>query len=241
MTETKVSRGLVGIGGFIPADQVREHVEPGSMNFILGGNGFFGYFFAESDPAAPHRDAPYQVSEPGESLAWWSTYSADECPDPKTLDKDGVVRQLRERHANWGDPVIQSILHSLHVDNMYPTWTSPTLPKWERFGVVLVGDAAHALPPTSGQGSSQALEDVEALSMFLAHYLGRISDRYANTQDYTLAIRRATKDYEQLRQPHVANILKRAQQSQNSKHTMSWVEEYAMYWFMWVLGGFLRV
>lgn len=120
------------------------------MNFILGGNGFFGYFFAESDPAAPHRDSPYYVSEPGKSLVWWSTYSADECPDPKAMNKDDVVRQLQERHADWKDPVIQTILHSLRVSNMYPTWTSPALPKWERFGVVLVGDAAHALPPTSG-------------------------------------------------------------------------------------------
>lgn len=84
------------------------------------------------------------------------------------------------------------------------------------------------------------MEDVEALTMFLKHYLSRIDDKYANTNDYGLAIRRATKEYEQLRQPHVANILKRAQQSQNSKRTMGWIEEYAMYWFMWVLGGFLE-
>jgi len=86
MTETNVSRGLVGIGSFIPADQVHEHVEPGSMNFILGGNGSFGCFFAESDHAAPHRDSPYHASKPGESLVWWSTYSADECPNPKALN-----------------------------------------------------------------------------------------------------------------------------------------------------------
>ncbi|TPR01049.1 Integral peroxisomal membrane peroxin family protein [Aspergillus niger] len=49
------------------------------------------------------------------------------------------------------------------VQTMWPTWTSPPLPTWEREGVVLVGDAAHALPSTSGQGASQALEDVEAL------------------------------------------------------------------------------
>lgn len=103
------------------------------------------------------------------------------------------------------------------------------MPKRERFGVVLVGDAGHALPPTSGQGSSQALEDVEALTMSLKHHLSRIDDKCANTTDYTLAIQRATREYEQLRQPHVANILKRAQQSQNSKRTMGWVEEYALY------------
>lgn len=47
-------RVLVKIGGFIPADQVRDQVEPGSVNFILSGNGFFGYFFTNSDTLARH-------------------------------------------------------------------------------------------------------------------------------------------------------------------------------------------
>lgn len=207
------------------------------MNFILGGNGFFGYFFSESDASAPHRDSPYHVSEPGPSLAWWSTYSVDECPDPKALDMQDVTRQLRERHGAWGDPVIQKVLYSLRVDNMYPTWTVPPLPTWQRDGVVLVGDAAHALPPTSGQGSSQALEDVEALTLFLRHRLERMN---AGTNqgdvDYKRAITEAARQYERMRWPHVASILRRAQRSQSSKRTMGWVEEYVMYGFMWIMG-----
>ncbi|KAJ5795839.1 uncharacterized protein N7518_004379 [Penicillium psychrosexuale] len=36
------------VGGFIPAAGVNEVVEPGSMYFVFGGNGFFGYFFSEA-------------------------------------------------------------------------------------------------------------------------------------------------------------------------------------------------
>lgn len=68
---------------------------------------------------------------------------------------------------------MQKVIKSITVTNMYPTWTVPPLPTWERDGVVLVGDAAHALPPSSGQGSSQALEDVEAFALFLGHYMRR--------------------------------------------------------------------
>jgi salicylate hydroxylase len=32
--------------------------------------------------------------------------------------------------------------------------------------VILIGDAAHAMLPTQGQGASQALEDAEALGAF---------------------------------------------------------------------------
>ncbi|KIW91657.1 uncharacterized protein Z519_07625 [Cladophialophora bantiana CBS 173.52] len=58
------------------------------------------------------------------------------------------------------------------LDAAYPTWTTPELPSWSSRGrAVLVGDAAHALQPSSGQGACQALEDAEALALFLRHYL----------------------------------------------------------------------
>ncbi|GAM44015.1 hypothetical protein TCE0_060r19297 [Talaromyces pinophilus] len=42
------------------------------------------------------------------------------------------------------------------------------LPTWTRGRVVLVGDAAHAMLPTQGQGASQAIEDAEAVGAFYA-------------------------------------------------------------------------
>lgn len=205
------------------------------MNFVFGGNGFFGYFFSESAASAEHRDSPYHVSEPGDSLAWWSTYEIGKCPDPKALDMDAVTRQLRERHASWKDPVVQTILKSLRVENVYPTWTSPPLPTWGKDGVVLVGDAAHALPPTSGQGSSQALEDVEAFAMFLAHHL-RTSDGVQDIVSLKTTIKTAAKQYEVLRRPRVTTILKDAQQRQSKKRDMGWLQEYSMYAFMKLMG-----
>lgn len=229
--------GLCGVGGFVPYSLVKGHVEIGSMNFVMGGNGFFGYFIAESALDAPHRDSPYHVSPPGESVGWWSTYSVDECPDPKSVDKEDILKQLRERHKNWKDPVICKVLETSKVTSMYPTWIMPPLPTWERDGVVLVGDAAHALPPTSGQGSSQALEDVECFSLFLSHHLGKAYESGGHDPtDYKGVIRAAAKQYMDLRQPHVKRILDHAQQSQNRKRDKTVIEEYIMYAFMWMIG-----
>lgn len=208
------------------------------MNFVFGGNGFFGYFFSESSMFAANRDSPYHVSEPGDSLAWWSTYEIEECPDWKTLDMDDVTRQLRERHANWKEPVAKKVIQSLDVENMYPTWTLPALPTWERDGVVLVGDAAHALPSSSGQGSSQALEDVEALALLLAHHLhmgnAHLDEVAPNAQKN--AIKAAASQYVNLRQPHVNVILESAQKTQNSKREMGILKEYFMYGVMKIMG-----
>ncbi|KAF9892696.1 hypothetical protein FE257_001098 [Aspergillus nanangensis] len=229
--------GLVGIGGFVSTDGIQDHIQPGSMNFILGGNGFFGYFFSESAPSAPERDSPYHISPPGNTLTWWSTYSASECPDPTTLDIADVARQLQTRHAQWKDPVIQRILGSCQVQDVYPTWTSPALPTWERDGVVLVGDAAHALPPTSGQGSSQALEDVEAFALLLSHFL-REQKPANEAGSVKHVISMAARKYMELRRPRVEEILADARKRQNKKRDMTVVEEVVMYCAMWIIGCF---
>ena len=41
-----------------------------------------------------------------------------------------------------------------------------SLKTWHRGRVILIGDAAHAMLPTQGQGASQAIEDAEALGAF---------------------------------------------------------------------------
>ena len=37
---------------------------------------------------------------------------------------------------------------------------------WHRGRILIIGDAAHAMLPTQGQGASQAIEDSEALGAF---------------------------------------------------------------------------
>ncbi|KAL4802330.1 hypothetical protein BDV18DRAFT_164154 [Aspergillus unguis] len=222
-------QGLVGVGGFISTEEVKGLVEKGTMSLLFGGNGFFGYFFSNSSLSTPDQDSPYHVSELGESLGWWSTYTADECPDPKTLDMDAVANQLRERHATWKDP------------SVYPTWTSPQLPTWESDGVVLVGDAAHALPSSSGQGSSQALEDVEAFAMLLAHELRckyQDGDDFPDIMSYKRAIATAARGYMEIRRPRVQMILGNAQRMQNNKREMGVIVEYMLYIVLWIFGCF---
>ncbi|KAH7027188.1 uncharacterized protein B0I36DRAFT_385263 [Microdochium trichocladiopsis] len=232
--------GLVGVGGFISASSVRDHVEKGAMNFVFGGNGFFGYFFSDSAESSPYRDSPHHIADPGERLAWWSTYEVSECPTTATIDKGAITRQLQERHKGWGDPVIQEILQSLEVDTMWPTWTVPPLPTWERDGVVLVGDAAHALPPTSGQGCSQALEDAEAFVLLLSHSLQNADQEQIEANPKSL-VKTAARQYMALRVPHVTQILREAQKIQNSKREKGTISEYLMYGVLWIMSFFPNV
>jgi 2-polyprenyl-6-methoxyphenol hydroxylase-like FAD-dependent oxidoreductase len=49
----------------------------------------------------------------------------------------------------------------------YSTFDFPTIPRWHRGRMVLVGDAAHAASPSSGQGASMAAEDAVTLGRAL--------------------------------------------------------------------------
>lgn len=208
------------------------------MTITFGGNGSFGYMYSSSAATDIHRDSPSHLPTPGDTITWWSTYGVDECPDPKTVDKSAINQDLKERHANWKDPIIQEIIASVEVETMWPTWTTPDLPVWYKDGIVLLGDAAHALPPNSGQGSAQALEDVESFSLFLSHYLKKAYQGERAEISEKDAIQLAAKKHMALREPHVKAILDEARQRQHNKKSMNIVQEFMMYLILYLVGKF---
>ncbi|KAJ5242508.1 uncharacterized protein N7469_000835 [Penicillium citrinum] len=231
--------GLTGVGGFhTVTESLRKHIPKGTMTITFGGNGFFGYMYSSSAVTDDHRDSPSHLPTPGDTITWWSTYGIDECPDPKAVDKAAINQDLRTRHAHWKDPVIQEIIASVEVETMWPTWTTPDLPVWYKDGIVLLGDAAHALPPTSGQGSGQALEDVESFSLFLSHYLKKAYQDGQVESSEKEAIQLAAKNHMALREPHVKAILDEARQRQQSKKNMNIVQEFMMYLILYLVGCF---
>ncbi|KAH6649206.1 kynurenine 3-monooxygenase [Chaetomium tenue] len=87
-------------------------------------------------------------------------------------DRQRMYDMIHEQQSEWPD-VVQSALEAMTVDRMgfWAFHGLPPLASWlsDRSGrVILVGDAAHAIPPTVGQGANQAVEDVCALAALLA-------------------------------------------------------------------------
>jgi 2-polyprenyl-6-methoxyphenol hydroxylase-like FAD-dependent oxidoreductase len=54
--------------------------------------------------------------------------------------------------------------------NIWPFHTVPRLETWSSQAgrTIIVGDAAHAIPPTAGQGANQAFEDAYSLALILS-------------------------------------------------------------------------
>ncbi|TGJ81602.1 hypothetical protein E0Z10_g7160 [Xylaria hypoxylon] len=209
--------GLVGVGGFIPSSKL-QGTPDGEMNVALGGNGFFGYGYSTGNA----QDS----SKAGETATWWSTYTLNQCPeDWRNIDKGDVKRELQKRHLGWKNTVIQNIVQDVEVDSLYPTFITPLLPTWEKGGCVLVGDAAHALQPSSGQGASMALEDCESLALLLRHYL---------QEEPESGLVKASRKYSDLRRPRLDMVFKKAQQLAGMKQDMGVAQEMLMYFFVWL-------
>jgi 2-polyprenyl-6-methoxyphenol hydroxylase-like FAD-dependent oxidoreductase len=77
--------------------------------------------------------------------------------------------ELHSIFAHWPEPVRRIIaaapaarINKIHVHDHDP------VPTWHRDNLVMIGDAAHAALPTSGQGACQALEDAWHLAHCVA-------------------------------------------------------------------------
>ncbi len=73
-------------------------------------------------------------------------------------------------------------------------------PAWSMGRVVLVGDAAHGMPPFIAQGANQGLEDALAVATLIGKIAGD------NKWDDTQAIAQAFEKYEQFRRPFMVRI-----------------------------------
>ncbi len=72
--------------------------------------------------------------------------------------------------------IVDHLPHSLKNYFFYP-FTSVTMKKWYTKRVVLIGDAAHAVPPTAGQGACMAIEDGYVLAQEITQSLSRVTQK----------------------------------------------------------------
>ncbi|MFF1696637.1 FAD-dependent oxidoreductase [Streptomyces sp. NPDC058257] len=140
----------------------------------------------------------YQILDDGSAL--WSANLPHREPmtstETQAVGAGEWLKRLREAFADDRTPASDLLAATLPPDLVItgPTETMPPLRAWSRGGMILIGDAAHATPPASGQGASLASEGAVELARCLRD----------------LSPGKAFKAYESLRRPRVDRILKHA-------------------------------
>lgn len=169
--------GLISTGGFTRQPQLAP--TPETQHFFFGKRAFFGY----------------HVRADGE-IYWFNNHGQKQ--EPGRSELNGIASaDWRERLLAMHQddlPVISEMIGATeHGILGYPIYDIATQPLWHTENVVLLGDAIHAVSPSSGQGASLAMEDAAVL----AHCLEENS-----------ALAAAFRKYEALRRPRVERMVK---------------------------------
>jgi 2-polyprenyl-6-methoxyphenol hydroxylase-like FAD-dependent oxidoreductase len=177
--------GLLNAGGFTggPVDGVAAR--PGVVHMTFGRGCFFGF------NAAP------------DGTIWWFANPPQRRPTTPG-DRDPVRWRARLLRLVAGDasPAAAIIAATDEVLGPWNTYDLPRVPIWHDDRIVLVGDAAHAVAPSSGQGASMAVEDAVTLATCLRD---------------TRAVPEALQRYERLRRPRVQRVVAYGRRTSSTK------------------------
>ncbi len=196
---------LLNLGGF--ASGVGAPGEPAQLQFVRSPKGFFGY------------------ATSGEREVWWFAnlpWGAEPSrAELAAMDRGVLMERLLDTFAE-APPFVADVIRATY-SGLYalPTYDVPTVPTWWRERLVILGDAAHATTPTSGQGSSMALEDAVVLAKCLRELPGP----------------QAWARYEQLRRQRVESIVALGARASAAKlhgtvldDSLAWVHDYRIDW-----------
>ncbi|MBX6385144.1 MAG: FAD-dependent monooxygenase [Microbispora sp.] len=143
--------GLLNTGGY--AEGVRPPGRPGVCYFIFGKRCFFGYMIAPEDRVWWFANPPSRREMTSEELA--------------AITPEQWRARLMDLFGDDEGPMRQIITATPKMLPVWNTYDFPTVPKWFTERMVIVGDAAHATSPSSGQGASMAIEDAVVLGKCL--------------------------------------------------------------------------
>ncbi|WP_409332419.1 FAD-dependent oxidoreductase [Trujillonella humicola] len=174
--------GFLNTGGY--ARGVDVPGPPGVSHFCFGRRAFFGW-----------------TTAPDGEVWWFANPPVRDEPDPEDLA--AVPAELwRARLLDlFADDRIPAVDLIRATDDVFAGWITydlPSVPTWHDGRTVIIGDAAHAVSPSAGQGAALAIEDAVVLAQCLRDH-----------DDAPAALAR----YEQLRRVRVEKV--RAQGRRN--------------------------
>jgi 2-polyprenyl-6-methoxyphenol hydroxylase-like FAD-dependent oxidoreductase len=181
---------FIGLGGFVPQAAVPDmtHEDRNCMNMVFGAEGAFGFCKSSED-----------------SVMWWCHLVSEKelsREELAAIPTEKIRQDLLNLYKGWPEPV-GSLLRKAPDTIKTNIYEIPSLPRWYKNRVVLIGDAAHAMNPTAGQGASTSLED----AMYLAKLLRQSPDR----------LEKVFAEFEQQRRPRVEKIIAKAQSLSKDK------------------------
>jgi FAD-dependent urate hydroxylase len=147
--------GLGNVGAVRPAGQleVGQEAADGDYRMIWGKRCFFGYTVSPDQQVWWFANPPSRHERTPEEL--------------RALDAAALRAELTGLLAGDRSPaaeIVEATPGNILISNQYEM---PPVPTWHHGRMVIIGDAAHAVSPSTGQGVSLAAEDAVTLARHL--------------------------------------------------------------------------
>ncbi|GIE95829.1 FAD-dependent oxidoreductase [Paractinoplanes rishiriensis] len=143
--------GLLNTGGY--ARGISSGSEPGVMNALFGRRCFMAY------TSHPNGEV-WWVANPACATEPTPAELAAIAPEEWRTRLTGLFRQDR-------GPAVDIIAATDKIFVGWNTYDLPTVSRWHRDRMIIIGDAAHATAPSIGQGAAMAIEDAVVLAKCL--------------------------------------------------------------------------
>jgi FAD-dependent urate hydroxylase len=202
--------GVSGIGGLVDVsliDNAEQYIARYGKSATLtnGPQGFFGWMYSDNN-----------------KIMWWHHEHRSE-PFSKEVTKSDDWEDFRQRmltkFSSFPAPIPELIAKANNSVRHNIKQLAP-LSTWHKGRVVLIGDAAHSLGPSSG-GASLALED----SLYLAMCLRDLGSDFNS----------AFAAYEKNRVPRIEETRQRQQsRGRLARGEQSWLSYKLSSWTMWL-------
>lgn len=176
--------GLLNFGGYTPGTSVGE---PGAWHMVFGRRAFFGYAPDGAGGTVWFANVPRHPT---------TAVERQQTPAHQW------IQLLVDLFSNDRGPARELIAAGRLELAGVNTYDVPTVHRWHRNRRVIIGDAAHAPSPSSGQGASMAIEDGIVLAQCLR-----------DAPDITTAL----TVFERNRRPRVERIVAQGARSSSAK------------------------
>lgn len=178
--------GLGNVGGFTPSSAV--DLPKDTYRMVFGKKGFFGYTVSPSGEVWWFANPPWKTERTRQELSAMTTENWK-----------NELCALFDGDQTPAVDIIRGTVGALTGTNQHDM---PRVPTWRSERMLIIGDAAHAAAPSSGQGASMAAEDAVTLAICLR-----------DDGDVT----RALATFEALRRPRAERVVKHGARASSTK------------------------
>lgn len=211
--------GQMGVGGSLPKTKLGPEANHVYMPCMVLGK-LNSFAFMPCDNSGTRIGCFATIESQERTREEWNKLQSD---------KDTLQAYMRSHHEHeqWPE-IVHRASENIDKDTLtlWPYYRVPKLKSWTSTSghVVVIGDAAHAMPPHGGQGSAMAFED----ALTLADTLSGMKTKDSSD------LQRALLPWQTVRQERIEKILAfTARSGDTRKASASTLRQIFKEWAMW--------